>query len=247
MKVSKKWIFILTLSAFGAQIINASETIKIGGGAAPMENIFKKIKKPFEKATGIKLELFEVGPDKAMEQLESGAIDVAAAGLSRKEMMDLMKDKGKPIKDESIYFDKIIDRDLVYIVMNKFLKRITRLDKKQVKDVFTGEITNWKEVGGPDLAITLVYGTKITGTNKVWKKLAMNNQEWGANRVVVGTAPEIINKIIGTPGAIGLSVSGLITQEIHTPSSEDIERPVTIFVKGKPSINVNKLIEFIKQ
>jgi len=40
-----------------------TEEIRVGGGAAPIENIFKKIQEPFEKATGIKLVLSANGPD----------------------------------------------------------------------------------------------------------------------------------------------------------------------------------------
>ena len=39
-----------------------AEEIKVGGGAAPIENIFKKIKLPFEKQTGMQLVLTADGP-----------------------------------------------------------------------------------------------------------------------------------------------------------------------------------------
>ena len=49
---------------FGVPSIGAEE-IKVGGGSAPIENVFKKVKEPFEKAAGMQLVLTSEGPDQA--------------------------------------------------------------------------------------------------------------------------------------------------------------------------------------
>jgi phosphate transport system substrate-binding protein len=57
-----------------------AEEIKIGAGAAPTENIFKKIQEPMEKAIGVKLILISNGPSDALKDLDKGAVDAASGG-----------------------------------------------------------------------------------------------------------------------------------------------------------------------
>lgn len=65
---------VLAFSLSSLAVAAFAEELRIGGGAAPFNNIFKKIQAPFEKATGIKLILREDGPDIAMIQLDHGQI-----------------------------------------------------------------------------------------------------------------------------------------------------------------------------
>ena len=61
MKNFRKLLLVTGLAAalsagFGPAVAGADE-LKIGGGAAPIENIFKKVEEPFEKASGVQLTL----------------------------------------------------------------------------------------------------------------------------------------------------------------------------------------------
>ena len=53
------------------------------------------------------------------------------------------------------------------------------LSKEQLKDIFTGKKTNWKDVGGKDMPIAVVYGNKIPGTNNVFMKQVMGGERGG--------------------------------------------------------------------
>lgn len=74
-------ITIFALFLFMLPTLAFSDEIRVGGGAAPIENIFKKIKDPFEKATGIILTLKADGPNQALIDLDQGKLDMATADL----------------------------------------------------------------------------------------------------------------------------------------------------------------------
>ena len=54
---------------------------------------------------------------------------------------------------------------------------VTSLTKQQLKDVFTGKVKNWKEVGGADLKITIINRTKSSGTRATFIKNALDGKD----------------------------------------------------------------------
>lgn len=232
--------------SFCAAALGAEE-IKVGGGSAPMENIFKKIEEPFEKATGIQLTLTSEGPDLAFLNVEKGVVNVAAAGLSFESWLDLMKQKGHEIPNPKEYKYRVIGRDKIQVLTHKGVAAVKSLSKDQLKAIFTGKTTNWKEVNGPDLAIVVVFPTKMTGTNKLWQEKIMDGVEWSAaNRQDVADAPELKKKVAGTPGAVGAAPLAIEDQtSLHSPETPEVGRPITALTKGAPSANVQKLFDFI--
>ena len=231
---------------FGAAAVGAEE-IKVGGGAAPMENIFKKIQEPFQKATGIQLILTSEGPDQSFINVEKGALDVATGGVSFEAWLDLMKQKGHEITNPKDYKYRVIGRDKIRVLTHKDVATVKSLSKDQLKSIFTGAITNWKEVGGPDLAITVVFPTKMTGTNKLWQEKIMGGGEWAkTNRQDVAEATDLKKKIAETSGAVGAGPLAAQDQgNLHSPETPEVGRPITALTKGAPSASVQKLFDFI--
>lgn len=222
-----------------------AEDVKVGGGAAPMENVFKKIKDPLA-AKGVNLILNEQGPDVAWKELDAGNIEAASAGLAFKDWQDMMAKKEYTVKDASIYKQRIIGRDRIQVLMHPGLSGIKKLDKDQLKAIFSGKTKNWKEVGGPDLAVVLVVGTKIPGTVKMWQQRILDGDELGKNGADAGTIPEIQKTIAATPGSVGIGSLGAEAGKIHAPEDiPDVSRPITVITKGEPSAGMKKVFDFI--
>jgi phosphate transport system substrate-binding protein len=225
-----------------------AEEIRVGGGAAPIENIFKKIKTPFEQKTGIQLVLSANGPDKALAELDSGALDVAAAGLSMKDWLALMTEKGQSIKNPSQIRNRVIGRDLIQVLTHKSVAQVKALSKEQLRDIFTGHIANWKQVGGPDLPLVLIYGSKTTGLNKVWQEAIMAGADWPSSRVQMGDAAEVKQKVVGTPGSVAIApLASENGGDVHSPDTPEVGRPITAATNGPPSDKVQQLFDFISK
>jgi phosphate transport system substrate-binding protein len=54
---------------------------------------------------------------------------------------------------------------------------VNDLSLKQVKDIFTGRIDNWKKVGGRDAPITVYVGPPTGGINDTWKSLILDEED----------------------------------------------------------------------
>jgi phosphate transport system substrate-binding protein len=238
-------VLIFALLGIGAAATVWAEEVKVGAGAAPAENIFKKIKEPMEKDIGLKLTLIDSGPYEALVALDKGEVDGASGGLAFGDWLTMMEKKGYKIPDQNVYKYRVIGKDIIKVIVNKSAG-VKELSKDQLKGLFTGKIANWKEVGGPDQAVVVVLGSKIPGTQSVFQKQVMDGEPYSKTIQETGTAPEVKEKVKTTAGAVGLAPVTLVDDSVVAPKIMEVGRPITLITKGEPSALVVKMLDYLK-
>ncbi len=224
---------------------SASHQIRVGGGAAPIENIFKKIKEPFLRATGTELILNDQGPDVALIELEAGRLDLASAGLPIEDWLSMMKNSNHPISNPEKYKSRTIGRDIIQVYLNKSVTNIVGLSPERLKNIFTGKIKNWHEIGGPDLPIVIIYGSKIPGTNRFWQQKVMDGANWPENKIQAEETQDVMKKISSIKGAVGIGPLSAKNSSILSPQIETVGRPITAVTKGIPNSDILILYKYI--
>lgn len=222
-----------------------AEEVKIGAGAAPTENVFKKIMAPMEKSIGVKVVLISNGPSEALKDLDKGAVDAASGGVTFPDWMAMMDKEGYQIPDKSVYKHRVIGKDLVRVLTHKDVT-VKQLSKDQLKGIFTGAVKNWKEVGGPDQPVVLYLGTKIPGTQSVFQKQTMDGADYAKDAKEGTTAEDLKTKVAATPGAVCLGPASGVDGSINAPEIPEIGRPITLITKGEPSAGIIKMLEYIR-
>lgn len=221
-----------------------ADVLKIGAGAAPSENVLKPIEAAFEKAAGLDLSITSSGPKQAFIDLERGSVDAAAAGLTFDDWMALLKKEGVAVTDPAAYKPVIIGKDRVIVIVHKS-NPITKLNKEQLTGIFTGKFSNWKEVGGSDAPILIVWGGLTQGTNAMFVKNIMDGAKPTTEVIGVSTAEDIRQNVSVNPEAIGFGPQAILNDTIRSPETPELARSITLITKGAPSAKVQKLIEFI--
>jgi phosphate transport system substrate-binding protein len=138
---------------------------------------------------------------------------------------------------------------------------VKNVTKKQIQDIFSGKVTNWNQVGGPDQKIVIVNRPRSSGTRAVFTKTLMGGtpiNEGGLTEDATGTVVSVVKQ---TPGAIsyaafsGTHDSGLTELSIDgvAPSDENIiagKYPVWsyehMFTNGPPTGEVSRFIAFVR-
>ncbi|MEH1831903.1 MAG: PstS family phosphate ABC transporter substrate-binding protein [Nostoc sp.] len=106
------------------------------------------------------------------------------------------KQKGFSLKEIPVAIDGIA------IAVNLNLD-IPGLTVAQLKDIYTGKISNWQQVGGPNLPITVYSRSKEAGgTVEFFVENILNKENFGANVSYVGTTTEAVRKVAASPGGI---------------------------------------------
>ena len=146
--------------------------------------------------------IFEGGGSNAgINALLEGKADVAMSSrsLHTNEKNNFII-KGKPYTEVIVAYDA-----LSFIVHPE--NKVSKLTKAQLAGIFSGEITNWKQVGGDDKAIVVIVRESASGTNEFVKDVITNKKPFPANaKVCIGTSAVIqaVSQHIDAIGFVGI-------------------------------------------
>jgi len=240
-----KKIILYLIALLTAATPAMAEELKIGAGAAPTENVLKPIEAAFEKASQLDLSIIANGPKQAFIDLERGAVNAAAAGLSFDDWMSLLNKEKVTVADPAAYQAVVIGKDKVIVIVHKD-NPVPKLGKAELTAIFTGKTTNWKDVGGKDAPILVVWGGLTQGTNTMFIKHIMDGAQPTNEVISASTAEDVRQNISVNPEAIGIGPQAIVNSTVRSPETPEVARPITLITKGAPSAKVQKLIDFIK-
>jgi phosphate transport system substrate-binding protein len=116
-------------------------------------------------------------------------------------------------KDRDIEFnDYVIGSYSVAVIVNAG-SPIGNLTRDQVRDIFTGAVINWKEVGGPDAPIHLCSRDEISGTHLGFRELAMENKPYALGLKAFTNYLGIIQTVAQDANGIGYASIDLVSKD----------------------------------
>lgn len=153
-----------------------------------------------------------------------------------------------------------IATDAIAIITNT-KNNLDDLTQQQIQDIFTGKITNWKQVGGEDAQIHVITREAGSGTRDAIEKLLMNNTDFKSDAIVQSSTGSLIKTVESDPNAIGyaslsdlkkdnnvkqLKVNG-ITPTPETIKNQEyiIQRPFLLLTNSTPSNSTQQFINWI--
>jgi len=127
---------------------------------------------------------------------------------------------------------------------------VKELTTAQAQEIYTGKIRNWRELGGPDMAITVISRDTSSGTYETFHKLVMNKQKMAASVEYVNSNPQAHARVKTTRGAIGyvglgfvdntvkaLRIDGIApTRKTIASGVYPVSRPLFLFTNGYPKL-----------
>ncbi len=234
-------LFFLALSSVQA------EEIKVSGTNSSITKLFSPIKSAYESTTGDTLTLVtkSVAPE-TLISLEKGEVDMASInGLSFDDLIARASTAGVTINPATLRRTVVAQTNLLVLV-NKSNK-VASLSKEQLKAVFTGKVTNWRDVGGPDLAIQVYWGKETPYLNGPFTNWVLNGEKVTNQAKSAGDHFDLREIVLKDPAAIVLSSSGLVTPSTKAPAIPAMHLPMEVVTKGEPSAKVKKVLTFYKE
>lgn len=229
---------IYLLSSLLTSSANAEE-IRLSAGNTTLDSIINPVKEAFEKETGITIHTMFGTTPFAFKQLSEGDSEAAAVGISFDEMVKLLK-----VADPAPYRHVILGRGMIHTVVNR-ANPVSKLSKDQLKGIYTGRITNWKQVGGRDSPIIVILSNYNRATNETFRKIILNSEPFTKEVLELGRMNELREAVEANAEAIAFGSATVSRTGVKRVATPDIFRPITLITKGEPSTNVQKFIDFV--
>lgn len=133
----------------------------------------------------------------------------------------------------------------------------------QVKAIYQGNHTNWKELGGPDLAIVVVGRDSASGTREFFHEKVMKKENFVASQLEKNSNGAVKQTVMQTPGAIGYVGLGYVDGTVHAvpilvsgapvePNVQNvlggkypISRPLIMITRGEPAGLAREYLTFL--
>lgn len=226
----------VALTSHGIDDALASDPVRFSGSSTVNAAVFKH-KDAIEKAAGTPVSVVVNGSGRGLADVVAGHSDVAMLSSPLADVAKKAKVEAAGLKEW-----KIGETRIVFIVHPS--NPVKSLTVAQVRDVFAGKVANWKEVGGPDLAIVPVTDIVGTGTRTAFDDTVMGGTPAAAHVRSVAVGAQIPLMVKQLPGALGTSnpkqdLSGVKTID----TDKAVAQPLVFVTKGEPKPAVAKAIE----
>lgn len=202
-------------------------------GSTSMEKVIMSLGESFQAENkGITVGYNPTGSGSGITAVSEGRCDI---GLASRALKD--DEKAAGLKETVLALDGIA------IIVNPENK-VSDLTVEQIAKIYTGEITNWKDVGGDDAEIVLIGREAGSGTRDGFESITGTKDSCKYRQELTSTG-DVITTVAGNPNAIGyaslasvkdtvkaLSVNGIAPSEATvSDGSYEVQRPFILVTK----------------
>lgn len=263
----KTWAAALLISVFAAGLAltgcggndagesGSSGKITISGSSALLPLAKDAAKKFKAKNDQVSITLNAGGSGTGLKQVSEGSVDIGNSDVFAKEK--LPEAKAAELVDY-----KVAVTVMAPVVSKEIGTNVKSLTKAQLQDIFTGKVTNWKDVGGLDEAVVLITRPSTSGTRALFTKYALDGKEELSNKSMeTDDSGTLVQTVSQTKGAIGyVALSYLMNNNTVTPLAIDGVEPTLdnvyngkypvwgyehMYTKGEAAGAVKAFIDFI--
>ena len=171
-------------------------------GSTSMADVMAVLEETFEAANpDVNVNYSGTGSGAGIEAVLAGTVDI---GLSSRALKDEEKAEGA--------VENIVALDGVAVVVNPD-NGVEDLSVEQIAQIFTGEITNWSELGGEDLEIAVLGREDGSGTRSAFEEIVGVDGECKYTNEYSSTG-DVIGQVASNPGAIGYASLSAVDETV---------------------------------
>ncbi|MBU1170820.1 MAG: substrate-binding domain-containing protein [Proteobacteria bacterium] len=236
--------FFLIVSGLGTAPLSQAEFVLNASCSSQISEAFQReLLEAFMVENGVKVNAHVFSSNVCLDRLRNGFSNLAGSTL-----------KISQADREAGLIEIPVCKDPMAVISNGQC-HVKNLSLKQVRQIFSGSITNWKEVGGKDLPIVLIIPSVNTGAYKNFKDMAMGPFEV-KDDLIAGKTFTAVTGVKHIPGAVSFITHAIANQyKDITVINVDGVNPLDaaypfhqtfyIVVKGEPDSMMKQAIKYM--
>ena len=246
--ITMMMVLVLALSMLTGCSSTKAEGFVATDGSTSMEKVIGALGEAFQNDTGISFTYNPTGSGSGIKAVQEGRCDI---GLSSRDLKDEEKAAGLT--------GTVLAYDGIAIIVNP-KNPVTDLSVDTIAKIYTGEITNWSEVGGNDAEIVLIGREAGSGTRDGFESITDTKDACKYRQELTSTG-DVITTVSQNPGAIGyasvasvkstvkaLTVDGVAATEANIKDgSYVVQRPFVLVTKTDAQLSeaAQKFFDYI--
>ena len=150
------------------------------------------------------------GTDKGFEALLAGTSQIAMAAreISQSERSAFAAKK-------VVVEELVVARSAIAVFKNK-ANPVRELEISALRRIFDGSVTNWRDVGGPDLPVTIILRNPTSNTAEDFRHLVMAPSTLTERGPVAISGQDVVTQIESAPGAVGFAYFDRVRSQLDT-------------------------------
>jgi phosphate transport system substrate-binding protein len=125
-----------------------------------------------------------------------------------------------------------IAKDAIAVIVHPS-SPIDNLPLDKIREVFSGKIASWKELGGPDHIIDIVTREEGSGTRESFQKFVMGKEDISLGALVQDSNGAVRQVVLSDPNAIGYISLGLVNEQVKALRISGVDPNLTNVYNGK--------------
>ena len=245
---------ILLLAALTAATLASAQKLVIKGSDTLGAKLVPTLAEEYKARNhGVSFEIAAEGSTTGIAAIIDGTAQIGMSSRRAKPTeMSAATAKGVTLKPIVVAHDGI---GIVVSASNPLAK----LTKRQVEQIFSGDVTDWSAVGGKPGKISIYTRNTSSGTYSDFKQLAMNNRDYAKSSQKMAGNEQIAAEVGKNPNGVGyvglayltapglkvISIDGQVpTKETVLKNTYPYARPTFYYTNGAPSGEAAKFVEF---
>jgi phosphate transport system substrate-binding protein len=248
---------LVALAALASPALAAAGTVTVKGSDTMVILVQRWAEDYMKKTPGRKIQVTGGGSGTGIAALVNGTTEIADASRSIKEA------EAAKIRDRFgvLPVETVVARDGVAVYVNAS-NPVRQLTVAQVRSLYLGDVTNWKDVGGPDAPVVLYSRENSSGTYVFFKEHVLANDDFAAQAQTLPGTAAVVNAVAKERNGIGYGgaayAKGVKEVEIvgpdgqgYLPTAENVKagryalsRPLFMYTRGRPGGEAKQFIDF---
>ncbi|MED4532022.1 phosphate ABC transporter substrate-binding protein [Metabacillus fastidiosus] len=200
-------------------------TLSISGSTS-VGPLTEKLADKYEEKNEINIEVNQIGSSAGITNATNGVSEI---GMSSRDLKEEEKKNG--LKESIIAYDGIV-------VVTHPSNKVKNLTMEQVKQIFTGKVTNWKELGGDDMEIVVVSREDGSGSRDAFQEIVdYTSGELVRTAIVASGNGNIKTTVATNKHAVGFISFEYIDDSISTVDINGVEATAENVLQQKYSLS----------
>jgi phosphate transport system substrate-binding protein len=243
-----KLLLALVLIGTGSVSFALSETLVLHGSTTFVTGLARPYAKEVETQTGLHLEIIPNKSNFGLIALFEEKADLAMISTTLEKEVEFLRQSNPSLRYQDLRTFEIARTRAALVIHPSNPIRSARLE--DIRKILTGEISNWRQLGGPDLQIRVVAvrdGGGVVGSVEAKLLGKAHISALDAIRVQVGT--QVVKVVAQEPGAFGITQLAVVKSSgaIELTTDEPIEQILSLVSLDDPSPSAIATIEAFRR